>query len=278
MLNIQTVDVDLIDMPEEIMRRTLDPDALTELSLSLKALGQLQPIVIKQNRDRYILCIGFRRLTATRMMGQTTIIADIKDPQYDPAEAATLVENIQREQLPIVDEARAVRKMIDVHGWGIPKTAQTLGKSESWVRARLDILRLPDILLRPLQSGELGLGVALELARIPDEHVRDVFTGYAVQGGCTLLQAQRWRTTAERDIEAGYLDRNPEPTPPEPGEQRREVYVMECGLCNRQFPGDRVRIIKTCPRCFETIREETESAQPQTPDQVNDSQQGQRQS
>jgi ParB/RepB/Spo0J family partition protein len=248
---IRPIKMDELDLPEDILRSTLDEENLADLAASIEAVGLLQPIVVKKNGPRFLLIAGFRRTMAHNYLGKKTILATIKPEAYEQKDAVTLAENVQREELPIMDEARSCRQLVDSHGWGIPKTARVLGKSEHWVRGRLDLLRLPPNLAEALTQGQIGMNVALELSRINDEKTRNAFTSYAVMGGCTAEQARRWREQADRDEQAGYLSTTADPEnelfPPE------ELYEMLCQICAHSFDSVRVRIIKACPDCYKAV-------------------------
>lgn len=263
------IDQEMIDLPEELIRTQLDEEELEGMARSLQAVGQLQAILVKKKGERYELMDGFRRLTAIRMIKRKKVNCTIKPENYQMSQATALIANIQKEDMPPLDEAKVVRDIVDEHGWGIPKTAQHLGKPESWIRGRLDLNRLPENIAARLQAGQLGIGVALELSRIPNEQTRDTYTEYAADSGCTLAEAQRWRTTAERDHTSGFgVDPNLEETDtPPPTYSHNEK--TNCGMCGRTFPTDRVRIIKTCPVCYETVRMEEDSGK-ETQSQTSD--------
>lgn len=248
---IKKIRIDLIDLPEDVLRSQYDEEELDDLARSIDAIGLLQQILVKTKGERYELVAGFRRTLAHKLLGKETIQAVIKPEDYSLTEAATLVENIQRVDLPVLDEARACRNLVDSHGWGIPETAKQLGKSQAWVRGRLDLLRLPENMAEALQKGEIGIHVALELSRIPNDITRDTMLSYAVVGGCTSEQARRWREQAERDAEIGIgpTIQNGEESALPP----QEIYEMTCQICVNQFDAVKVRIIKCCPHCHQAI-------------------------
>jgi len=233
------------------MRSVLDEEELERLADSINQTGLLQPILVKISGDRFLLIAGFRRLMAHRMLSRDKVLARIKPEDYKEETAATLIENIQREDLPVMDESRACRSLVDTHGWGIPATARKLGKSEAWVRGRLDLLRLPPSLAEALQNKAIGINVALELSRITNEDVREAFTTYAVRGGCTSDQARRWREQAERDEEAGLT--TPGLNPEESVIPPSHLYETKCELCENPFDSIKVRVIRTCPHCHEAM-------------------------
>jgi len=244
-LDIKTT---LIDLPEEIIRTTFDPERLRDLAESIREIGLLQPIVVKKKADRFELIAGYRRFTAHELIGKKKILAVVMEEDYDMVEAAAITENIQREQLAPLDEARAIRVLVDVHGWGIMKTARKLGRSEGWVRGRLDLLSLPQTIASLVQGEKIGIAVAIELAKIPDEKIRDQYAIYAAEAGCTAATAANWRRQVERDIEAGVM---PEATPGGPDEERLPVRMMiACDSCDAGFDAVRVRILRLCPTCF----------------------------
>lgn len=246
-------------VPQDTLRKDINQEALGDLAASIKVMGLLQPIVVKREGRNYRLIAGLRRTLACRLIGERFMLARVVPDDFEVDTVAALVENIQRADLSLTDEAQAVRRLVDEYGVGIPETARRLGKGQGWVRSRLDILKLPNSILEPLRGGQLSLGVALELNKIRDPEIRDTYVGYAVDGGCTNSQAVRWRQQLEIDLAAGYLvpgeDLDLEPASP------RQETLIRCAVCIGEFPLKLSQIMHVCAHCYwELLRLQEDSS------------------
>ncbi len=139
---------------------------IDELAESLKTLGQLQPILVTKIADttpRYKMIAGHRRLAAARLAGLTTLAAIVTDSES--SRAVQLVENIQREDLPALDVADALRHML-----GDEKNADALAKRVSkpigWVRRHLALLKVDRELVMTMRKARLPFAQAEEIVRI----------------------------------------------------------------------------------------------------------------
>ena len=142
-------------------RRHFDEAALAELSASIKAQGVVQPIVVRTlSVDRYEIVAGERRWRAAQMAGLTTLPAVIRQLDDRTAMTIALVENIQRADLNALEEAEALKRLIDDCGLTHEACATAVGKSRAAVS---NLLRLTDLEAEPqalLRSGQLSFGHA----------------------------------------------------------------------------------------------------------------------
>ncbi|MCH9670900.1 MAG: ParB/RepB/Spo0J family partition protein [Gammaproteobacteria bacterium] len=145
-------------------RKHIDPDRLEELADSIKARGIVQPIVVKQAADGiYEIIAGERRWRAAQVAGLDEVPALVRDVPDSTALAIALIENIQREDLNPVEEARAICRLIDEHDMTHQAVADSIGRSRSAVSNLLRLLELSEPVLSRLETGELEMGHARAL-------------------------------------------------------------------------------------------------------------------
>ncbi len=145
-------------------RNTIDPEGIKRLAASIAQQGVIQPIVVRKNAEnRYEILAGERRWRATQLAGLTKIPAVIRDVPDDMAMAIALIENIQREQLNPVEEAKALKRLADELQLTHLQVAELLGKSRASITNLLRLLSLnPDVLLL-VEKGEIEMGHARAL-------------------------------------------------------------------------------------------------------------------
>lgn len=166
------IPVDRIGPDPDQPRKEFDGEALGRLAESLKARGQLQPIRVRwvEERGQYVIIAGERRWRAALLAGLPSLAATIDDRPMSADELLTvqMVENCSREDLAPLDQARAIRALLDREGWSQARLADELGVNQSTVSRSLALLELPEVLRDRVVAGELAAAVARELARVPD--------------------------------------------------------------------------------------------------------------
>jgi ParB family chromosome partitioning protein len=157
------ISIDLID-PNGLQPRIVFDDAkLDELARSIIANGVVQPLLLRRKGARYELIAGERRWRAAQRAGLTRIPAVLRDVPDDKVLELALIENIQREDLNPIEEARAYKKLIDTLGLTQETVAERVGRDRSYVTNYLRLLKLPDDLQELLQAGRLSTGHARAL-------------------------------------------------------------------------------------------------------------------
>lgn len=168
---LRQLDVDLLRPGRYQPRRRFAEDALEELAASIAAEGVLQPIVVRPLAQtvpqRYEIIAGERRWRAAQRAGLKRIPAVVRTADDRAALAHALVENIQREDLNPVEQARGVQRLIDEFGLTHQEAAARLGRSRDAVTHLLRILKLETEVLQQLEDGTLSLGHAKLLAGQP---------------------------------------------------------------------------------------------------------------
>ncbi|MBO5298568.1 MAG: ParB/RepB/Spo0J family partition protein [Clostridia bacterium] len=144
-------------------RKFFDKEKIAELSTSIAEHGLLQPIIVRKVGERYQIISGERRWRASRMAGLTEIPVIVKDIDDKTALEIGLIENLQREDLNAVEEAKGYRTLIDEYGLTQEEIAKRVGKSRPVVANALRILALPQDILDLVLAGKLTSGHARAL-------------------------------------------------------------------------------------------------------------------
>ena len=149
-------------------RKKFDDEALEELSLSIKEHGVFQPIIVKKTIKGYDIVAGERRFRASKKAGLTTIPAIIKEFSDDEMMQISLLENLQREDLTAIEEAKAYKSIIEASGITQEELATRVGKSRSHITNMLGLLKLPLSIQDLVLYNKLSMGHARVLSKLED--------------------------------------------------------------------------------------------------------------
>lgn len=142
MSSIHKISIDLISPNRYQPRSVFDDDKIIELSQSIRENGLIQPIVVRQDGNRYEIIAGERRFRASILAGLVEVDAIIKEVDDKDLTQMALVENIQREDLTSIEEARAYMELIKQHSLTQTQIAKQMGKSQSTIANKLRLLNL----------------------------------------------------------------------------------------------------------------------------------------
>ena len=158
----------IIPNPSQPRKNFKDED-LKELSLSIKNQGLIQPIIVKPTTDnQFQIIAGERRWRACQLNGMHEVDCVIKDLDETNVLEAALIENIQREDLNVIEEANAYKGLIDIKNINNEKLAILIGKSASHVSNILRLLELDTKIQQMVIDGDLSMGHARALIGVPD--------------------------------------------------------------------------------------------------------------
>ncbi|MGH3076915.1 MAG: ParB/RepB/Spo0J family partition protein, partial [Gaiellaceae bacterium] len=173
-------------------RRRFEPEAANGLAASIRHQGILQPIVVRRREEGgYELVAGERRWRAARSAGIPTLPALVRDVDDRDSLLLGLVENVAREQLSPVEEARAYASLVDEFELSLGELAERVGRSKSGVSNRLRLLELPEEVLWMLARGDLSEGHARAVLSLQDDDARRRLARRIVQEGLTVRAAER---------------------------------------------------------------------------------------
>ena len=184
--------VDSIQPNPRQPRKRFEPEAAAGLAASIRLQGVLQPIVVRpQGEGRYELIAGERRWRAARAAGSSTLPAIVKRVGDRESLLLGLVENVAREQLSAVEEARAYASLVDEFELSLADVSERVGRSKSSVSNRLRLLELPEEVLWMLARGDLSEGHARAVLSIPDDEGRKRLARRIMKDGMTVRSAER---------------------------------------------------------------------------------------
>jgi ParB family chromosome partitioning protein len=173
-------------------RRRFEPEAAAGLAASIKLQGVLQPVVVRRREEGgYELIAGERRWRAARTAGTPTLPALVKDVGDRDSLLIGLVENVAREQLSPVEEARAYASLVDEFELSLGEVAERVGRSKPSVSNRLRLLELPEDVLWMLARGDLTEGHARAILSLPDDDARRRLARRISKEGMTVRGAER---------------------------------------------------------------------------------------
>ena len=190
---------ELIHLPVEAIhpnprqpRRRFEPEAAAGLASSISLQGVLQPIVVRRRAEGgFELVAGERRWRAARAAGVATLPAVVRDVDDRDSLLLGLVENVARENLSPVEEARAYASLVDEFELTLGEVAERVGRSKSGVSNRLRLLELPEDVLWMLARGDLSEGHARAVLALPDDESRRRLARRIVSEGLTVRAAER---------------------------------------------------------------------------------------
>jgi ParB family chromosome partitioning protein len=194
------LEVAAIDSDMEQARKVFSGEDIEALAKTMASEGQLQPILVKRNpelRGRWTIVAGERRWRAAKHLGWPRILA----AEYvGDAELASLLENLQRVDLNLIEEARGLRRLLDLRDWTQAQAAEALGKRLSDLNGALGVLDLPDEFLDGVLNSEIVISrnALIELARVPPGEGRNRLLGLARAGKLTIPMIRAARVEADR--------------------------------------------------------------------------------
>ncbi len=218
-------------------RKQFDKEALEALADSIAAYGVLQPILVRQNPNfegSFEIIAGERRWRAAKMAGLTEIPAIVLDGDDLKTAQIAVIENVQREDLNVVEEAFAYKSLIDQFGLTQDEVARQVGKSRPAVANLLRLLDLPEEVLEQLKAGDLTAGHARALLGLNDPE-KIVPLANRVIG----------KNLSVRETEVLVKRENIEPSPELPdiaGKPQNRAYMMDLERRTRDSLGRKVKI------------------------------------
>lgn len=192
-------------------RKRFDEKKLEELASSIREKGVLEPLLVRPLADgRFELIAGERRLKAARLAGLEEVPTVVRSYEGRESLEVALIENLQREDLNPVDEARAYQQLADEFGRTHSEISEQVGKDRSTVTNLIRILRLPELVLHDVSRGTLSVGHARVLLAIDDPIRQAELARQMAVEGWTVREAER--RIADTGRAQSRAKRQPQPT------------------------------------------------------------------
>lgn len=176
----QEVDINLLDINPGQPRKAFNKETLEQLADSIREVGLLQPILVQRVEGRYRIIAGERRYRACRLAGLKSVPIIQRDLSGEEGMLASLIENLQREDLNPIEEAAAIRQLMDTAGLTQEEAARRLGKSRPAVANTLRLLTLPAKLQKLVIDGQLSEGHARVLVGVKGTELQERLAAQAV--------------------------------------------------------------------------------------------------
>ena len=191
--------VELLELPVDAIhpnprqpRRRFEAEAASGLTESVRRQGVIQPLLVRPRAaGGYELVAGERRWRAAREAGQTMVPAVVREADDRETLLLGLIENVAREQLTPVEEARAYAVLIDEFSLSLGEVAERVGRSKPTVSNRIRLLELPDDVMGMLERGQLTEGHARAVLAVPDHEGRRRLAREIVRKGLSVRAAEQ---------------------------------------------------------------------------------------
>lgn len=212
-------------------RKTFNDESLEELALSIKEHGIIQPLIVKKDGNNYLIIAGERRYRAAEKIGLKKLPVIVRDFNEQKAREISLIENLQREDLNAIEEAQAIKELMEAYDLTQEEIAKKLGKARPSIANAVRLLNLPESLQDAVKTGVLSAGHARALLAIPDKKTQLELATKAIDEGWSVRQIEK---------EVKYILK-PETRPTKLTEQVKAKMSLEM----RQFVDDMTRVFAT---------------------------------
>ncbi|HEY8538361.1 MAG TPA: ParB/RepB/Spo0J family partition protein [Steroidobacteraceae bacterium] len=227
---LQKIPIDLLQRGKYQPRIDMRPESLQELADSIKAQGVVQPIVVRPISDatgtqprRYEIIAGERRWRAAQMAGLHEIPAIVRNVPDDAAVAMALIENIQRENLNPLEEARALERLINEFDMTHAGAAEAVGRSRAAVSNLLRLLELADEVKALVEQRELEMGHARALLGLEQKRQQAEVAALVVKKNLSVRETE----ALVRRLQAGPQSTKEESARPDPNIAKLESELAE---------------------------------------------------
>ena len=232
------VAIELIDPSPLQPRSVFDDEKLDELAKSIRTNGVVQPVLLRRKGNRFELVAGERRWRAAEKAGLIKIPAVVRSVSDDKVLEIALIENIQREDLSPIEEARAYKKLIETLGLTQETVGERVGRDRSYVTNYLRLLKLPEDLQELLQTGRISTGHARALLGVDQPDIQRRIARRIIEQGLSV------RVTEQLVRLAGVKLGLPAPKPPAKGQESDPNIRAAESKLRRHF-GTKVRIVQS---------------------------------
>ena len=189
----------IITNPEQ-PRKEFDDEALKELAASIKEKGVLQPILVEKKGDKYLIIAGERRYRAAVIAGLKEIPVIEKEFSEEEKLEIALVENIQREDLSPIEEAKAFSALIKNYNIGQDELSKRIGKNRSTIANSLRLLKMPQDMQDALSSGEITSGHARAVLSVVNPADQRILFGRIISGALSVREAEKQAAELNKGI------------------------------------------------------------------------------
>ncbi|MDP6686053.1 MAG: ParB/RepB/Spo0J family partition protein [Candidatus Omnitrophota bacterium] len=189
---ITTLPIDKIRTNQYQPRGTFDQDSLNELAASIKAKGFIQPIIVRAKEGAYELIAGERRLRAAKKLNLQEVPAIIKDVSDVDSLELAIIENVQRQDLNPIDQAKAYNRLLGEFDMTHEEIASSIGKDRATVSNIMRLLKLPQKIQEYVSRGTLSMGHARAILSLDKETTQHRLCTKVVKNALSVRDTERY--------------------------------------------------------------------------------------
>ena len=188
---ISEVDIALLKPRSDQPRKTFNEESLAELAASIEQHGLLQPLLVRSRGEKYEIIAGERRWRAAKLAGMDVISVIIKDINNREAAEISLIENLQRDDLSVIEEATAFKSLMEKHEFTQEMIAERIGRSRSYIANVMRILNLPPEILVMIEEQKISASHARTLLSLPTDEERIAAAWEIIEGNKSVRQTEK---------------------------------------------------------------------------------------
>lgn len=239
--------------PSDAQRNSIDPLKIIELAESIREVGLQEPILLRPVNGQLEIVFGHRRYLAHLHLKKESIESFIREMDDVEVIMIRAIENLQRENLSPMEEARAYYLMKTKGGCSTKEIVRRTGKHHNTVLRYLRLYEMPADLQGAVDSGRLSLLVAEKLMEIEDPQMRSYYVGMGAENGITERVAEMWVSDYKKSLAGNFS----EVTEGEGGDKvvvdSKPTYIA-CDCCRGAVDIMKARTLNVCPDCLVSVR------------------------
>lgn len=244
---IATINLAAIKRPRKRDRIDISEEKISELAQNIKEVGLLQDPLLRSADDGYEIVFGDRRILAIRKLGWTEV--RVKLAVLSDVEAAEVrgAENLLREDLTVIEEAKVYLNLKENYGRTIDQIAERFGIGGGTVKRRLDLLKMDQTLQDAMHAKKITYGVAEALAPIADKTALDYYLGFAIDHGVTVTIARQWCNDWKTSMRRREAEEDPAGALTSP--VIHQPTYLACDLCHGAEEVQNLTHLRVCKEC-----------------------------
>jgi len=248
---IREVPLKQIKEPQQTDRINISDKAISELADSMREVGLLQNPLVRKINGSFEIIAGHRRCLAAAKLGWLMIECVICEMTDLQAAEARGVENLQREDLTIIEEAKIYERLATEHGRTNEQIGKRMGVSPAIVKRRRDLLKMQQCLQDAMHTEKISYGVAEALAPIADQTALEYYLGFACDHGVTVAIARQWCSDWRASMRR--LDDARDPSEAIHSPAIAQPVYLACDLCQEAEEVQNFTHLKVCRECAKQL-------------------------
>ena len=249
---INEIPIEKLSDEAHAVRERIDPEDVNGLTSSIARLGIVCPLIVEKAGEKYNIVSGHRRLRAAILANLKTVPCIIKDVSVSEVKEMVFAENFFRSDLSPVEQAAAIKDVIDSGAMTVEQVAAGFHRTEHWVSRQVCLLMWPDDVLGAVHTGVLSVAAASNLALITDDNYRSFLLRNAGESGCTARVSaswlQAWRSMEPPEV---AVEKDLEPAGPA---VIPAVPQAPCICCSEIKRTDSLSSVLMCATCINAVR------------------------